>query len=272
MNYACESLLAGLVPEDINTIHHLRGVVCIYLLVNNVNGKIYVGRTVDARNRIREHFTKDYTRYNGRKLSNAKDFYGVNKFSFYVVETCEKDEVADLEKMYLDLLLPFDDNGYNIIRNKTDEQSSFIMEDDHKKKISQSLISYYRENENVFKGRTHSKESIELIKKNVRNEDGSLKNKWIGSDEQKSFMKEIAKKDNAINRLNEWIDENGHPRRRKIVMIEKKTLKELKEFDSISEASESTGIARTAINNCLSGISKTSGGYIWKYVNQSDQD
>lgn len=37
------------------------------------------------------------------------------------------------------------------------------------------------------------------------------------------------------------------------------------EYPSISEASRQSGISITAIHNCLSGRSKTSGGYLWKY-------
>ena len=39
-----------------------------------------------------------------------------------------------------------------------------------------------------------------------------------------------------------------------------------KVYDSIKQASEKTGIGRTAINNCLAGRVKTSGGYGWKYL------
>lgn len=35
-------------------------------------------------------------------------------------------------------------------------------------------------------------------------------------------------------------------------------------YESITEASKATKISRTAISNCLSGLSKTAGGFIWK--------
>lgn len=38
------------------------------------------------------------------------------------------------------------------------------------------------------------------------------------------------------------------------------------EYKNISYASLMTGISRTAINNALTGYSKTSGGYVWKYA------
>ncbi len=42
-------------------------------------------------------------------------------------------------------------------------------------------------------------------------------------------------------------------------------------FDSVTRAAESCGIHRTAISNCLRGITKTAGGYVWQYV-ESETD
>jgi predicted GIY-YIG superfamily endonuclease len=41
----------------------------------------------------------------------------------------------------------------------------------------------------------------------------------------------------------------------------------IKEWESAKEAQRQTGVNNSAINNTLKGISKTSGGYIWKYKN-----
>lgn len=35
-------------------------------------------------------------------------------------------------------------------------------------------------------------------------------------------------------------------------------------YESITEASDITKVSRTAISNCLSGLSKKAGGFIWK--------
>lgn len=40
------------------------------------------------------------------------------------------------------------------------------------------------------------------------------------------------------------------------------------EYKSVSVASKMTGIYRTAINNALTGWSKTAGGYIWTYIEE----
>ena len=52
---------------------------------------------------------------------------------------------------------------------------------------------------------------------------------------------------------------------KKIIMCEIYTEQNIIEFNSISMASKNTGILRTAINNALTGKSKSAGGYRWKY-------
>lgn len=55
-----------------------------------------------------------------------------------------------------------------------------------------------------------------------------------------------------------------HTNMKAIIQYDKNNNK-LNDFKSITEASEKTKISITAIANCLKGLSKTSGGYIWKY-------
>lgn len=44
----------------------------------------------------------------------------------------------------------------------------------------------------------------------------------------------------------------------------------LREFPSIKSASEQMGIHKVAISNCCRGVTKTSGGYIWRYSDECD--
>ena len=65
------------------------------------------------------------------------------------------------------------------------------------------------------------------------------------------------------NGLNGKHLKNPRPyRRKKIIRIDSN---EIVEFIGIVEASKKIGISYTAIVNCLTGRSKTAGGYIWHY-------
>ena len=51
-------------------------------------------------------------------------------------------------------------------------------------------------------------------------------------------------------------------------MLEKDTLKVLKMFDSIKEASKVIGINHSNITSVCKGFRKWAGGYGWKYVDE----
>ena len=53
---------------------------------------------------------------------------------------------------------------------------------------------------------------------------------------------------------------------KKVVQIDKYTLNRINEFNSISEASEHTGINKNSIALCCKKELKTAGNYIWRYV------
>ena len=53
-----------------------------------------------------------------------------------------------------------------------------------------------------------------------------------------------------------------------ILQCDKKTGEVIKEWKSAVHANKETGISKTAINNNLKGLSKSSGGFVWKYKDE----
>lgn len=105
MNHSLTSLLEGLKGTTKGeSKHDIPAQAGIYVLLCNVNNKPYVGRSVNLRNRFQEHINPTYRQTNGPKLSNAKDLHGVESFSFYVVETCDRDELTEREDFYIEEL------------------------------------------------------------------------------------------------------------------------------------------------------------------------
>lgn len=78
----------------------------IYKITNLINGKVYIGQSIDIKRRWREE-------KNGSKNpnSNAYDYplqrgfrkYGIENFSFEVIEECDKDILSEKEIYYIDL-------------------------------------------------------------------------------------------------------------------------------------------------------------------------
>ena len=78
----------------------------IYKITNLINGKVYIGQSIDIKRRWGEE-------KNGSKNpnSNAYDYplqrgfrkYGIENFSFEVIEECDKDILSEKEIYYIDL-------------------------------------------------------------------------------------------------------------------------------------------------------------------------
>ena len=72
-------------------------------------------------------------------------------------------------------------------------------------------------------------------------------------------------KSNKGHNIEKTLKENAKKMRKKIKQY---SIKDdfIKEYESISQAMDITGIPLSNISNCLNGYIKTAGGYKWKYV------
>ena len=97
----------------------------VYKIINMVNGKIYVGSSVDIYNRWYHHKRDLNNNMHGNVyLQNAWNKYGGNNFDFVIIEECEPVYQFEREQFYLNSFSPFDNNGYNIIRQISKEYMS----------------------------------------------------------------------------------------------------------------------------------------------------
>lgn len=196
----------------------------IYLTINLVNHKVYVGQTTTNNN--------SYIG-SGRYIKRAIKKYGKDKFlkTILISEIKTLGELNYWEDFYIKLFGSMNPQvGYNA---KAGGRSG------------------------RFK---HTKESIEKIKNRSNKEDNMLR------------IKEI-QKTAAVKRVG-----THHSKESKVQMIVTKfgALKEIeiykdnKLFNTCAlstEASKITGVKPSAIRNNLSNLSKSAGGYVFKYKN-----
>ena len=87
----------------------------IYQITNNINGKIYVGKTLknNIQERWKEHL-RDYkkSKYEKRPLYNAINKYGPENFSIKELEECSAAEASEKEIYWIEKLSSFK-YGYN---------------------------------------------------------------------------------------------------------------------------------------------------------------
>jgi group I intron endonuclease len=83
----------------------------IYKAVNNINGKVYIGQTVHTLElRIKKHVRSGHCLYNAIKK------YGIDNFTWKIIEHCDsKEELDEMEFHYIKQYNSLSPNGYNLV-------------------------------------------------------------------------------------------------------------------------------------------------------------
>ena len=86
----------------------------IYCIKNDVNDKLYIGKTIyTIEHRFKEHIRDAYNYKCNSKLHRAILKYGKEHFYIVLLEECSEEEASDKEKYYIQLYNSVK-NGYNI--------------------------------------------------------------------------------------------------------------------------------------------------------------
>ena len=210
----------------------------IYKIENLINGKIYIGKSVDIDNRIRNHKSESFN-----PISNAYDTaihrairkYGIYNFSFEVVEEFNRDDLNKKEQHWIDYYDAFT-QGYNMTlggegRPMIDESRIYDLWD--------SGLSIAEISENTG----HTKYTIILILK----EYDKYNNKESYKRGRENTVKKTGKSILQYDLLGNFINQ----------------------YQSIAEASKKTGIKRTNITSCLRGHQLSAGDYQWIYEGEN---
>lgn len=76
----------------------------IYKITNKINNKIYIGQSVNIKSRWADHkknaFNANYKEYN-KYLYRAFRKYGLENFTFEIIEECSREELNDRENYYI---------------------------------------------------------------------------------------------------------------------------------------------------------------------------
>ena len=88
-----------------DTVKKVRG---IYKVTNKINGKVYIGQSVDIGRRWRQHMTAEDDIY----FHKAIQKYGVENFEWEVIEQCKKKDLDAREAYWIEYYDSFN-KGYN---------------------------------------------------------------------------------------------------------------------------------------------------------------
>jgi group I intron endonuclease len=138
----------------------------VYVILNTVNGKLYVGSSVDAYRRFRAHRSLlQRGAHSNPHLQAAWSKYGQRFFEFSVVQNCNPDELLSVEHAWIQKTHCADrGTGYNICRDPQHQRHS----DETRLKMSLAAKGHKR-----WLGRAHSAESRSRMSASRKGKPGS---------------------------------------------------------------------------------------------------
>lgn len=118
----------------------------IYKIINEINGKVYIGKTNNFYRRYHQYKyaykTKNLDKINSYLL-NSMIKYGCDNFTYEMVESCEIDKLSELELHWMTLFNSVDrEHGYNL---RLDSSTGMIVHPETSLKISERLKKEWSE-------------------------------------------------------------------------------------------------------------------------------
>lgn len=249
----------------------------IYKITNKVNGKIYIGQSINIKARWRDHISS-LNRGDSRctLLQRAWNKYGGEEnFSFEILELCSEDMLDEVEIKYIEM---YDtcNVGYNIeyggnenkclsaeTRQKIgDANRGRHHSEESKKKMSEARTG----KKNGMYGKTHSEEARKKISDARKGKPGHpcadyQKECARLANLGKSMSEETRRKISEANKGN--IPHNRNTRSVYCIELQKV-------FECSAIAGKELNIRSGNIINCCEHIRNTCGGYSWIYTDSNE--
>lgn len=256
---------------------------CIYMYINKINDKKYVGKTIDFNKRHKQHLNS-----NKSLLERAIKKYSIENFDIKILYENIDDEniLNEMEKYFILKYNTFakTGNGYNLAEggkggnvtiqwteermNEFKEKMSNItkgrkshmkgkygelhpqygthLSEETKEKIRQANI-----------GRKHTEEELEKMRNWRENNDNPMKNKKHSKDSKKKISE--TRKNNGCAKGEK------NPSAKKVAQYDLYD-NLIKVWECVQYASNELEINNSSICKCAKGKIKTAGGFKWKYI------
>lgn len=263
---------------------------CIYLWRNLINGKVYVGQTVDFYARMKQYLHED----TNRRICMAIKKYGFNNFSVEVLEKdVSREKLTQREQYWIDFYDSANrDVGYNICPMAENTKGYRHREED-KKRMSEIAKKRFKEHPEQIKrgkdnhmfGKKHSEETRNKISQSIMGNQNVKGKTWKLSEEICRRMSERMKgKRNGLghkcpesvkehlrryNKNRIWTEEMREQSRiahlniggKKLMCVETGVA-----YESVAEAGRALSKDPSSISKCCRGQQQVAYGFHWQYI------
>jgi group I intron endonuclease len=232
---------------------------CIYAAVCFINGKIYIGQTINYIKRIERHQNSKDDVYFHRAIRK----YGKENFGFCIIH--DNIDIMWLDDWEIYYISKYD--SYNRIKGYNSTPGGKCT-----RGVIPSLETRLKLSK-AHKGRIKSEETCKKISESkkgciISQETIDGLNIYRQSEKHKEQMKKLHESTRGKPLKKEHIEKLG----KKVIQLDLNG-NYLNTYDSTSEASRKTNVSRSGIGKCCNGRpkNKTSGGFIWKFVESNKQ-
>lgn len=128
-------------------IQHTNTCSGIYLIVNVISKKTYIGSSKSIYYRIARHISDlKKNRHANNHLQNSWNKHGENAFICKIIEKCPLEILTQREQYYIDIFKPTLNLTINVIRNVLSKESTMKISNTLKRKYKSGEIKTYRQN------------------------------------------------------------------------------------------------------------------------------
>lgn len=223
----------------------------IYMIKNNVNGKIYIGSAIDIHERWSLHKTSLRANRSMKKLQEDWNIYDEDCFEMIILEVTINDEkiLTTTEQKYLDKFKPYEgDVGYN----KNPKAIRTV------ERPNRPIYQYDMEGVFIKEWKSISEAARNVIIKPSGIYQSCKSNKISAAGFIWRFKNDLNNTDNL--NPDEFIDSHWTP-----VLQYDLYGNFMKEWKNITVASTYTNTNDCSITNVCAGRAKTGGNFIWRY-------
>lgn len=265
----------------------------IYKITNKLTGKCYIGETIqkDPQERWRAHINTMKSNKGCPALKDAMKKHGVENFKFEVIIICFDEDVERYEREYIQKYNSMVPNGYNILpggqcgggfkgKKHTPEAIAKMMEncrkfreanpnhfETYREKLRQSMekvdLSAAVNNSEVFQKAKQEGRLGARAHKNAKKDGTGI----LADETRQKISERILRyyKENINNYLKNHKEAVIKALGKPIVQYTKEG-DIVREYRTIAEANNLSGVKKSNIQSNLSGKTKTAGGFIWKFA------